>query len=295
VIFRAQAYLAMIVRLFAIAFLFIKEEIRIQFHDCGVFVRSNGFDPARRSGRFARLQRHLHRLGSRPPRTRIATGTFRHSQRRSTRRRSDLAAILQAIAAAMTNRCGGCSRSRLSCRGWRALLVVLLASGTLLVGCTTTHALGRISDPGVRAEVDAIASGGDALLHVRHPPGVRPPPFGDRVTAVLLDGLVIEPTGGQPVLVPREQVAFVSTYHRGRGARDGAIGGGVAGFLVGVALGSLLAAATHSSCSDGCGDNDPDPVALGLTAGAVLGAITALLGAGIGALAGHEDRFELSP
>jgi len=184
---------------------------------------------------------------------------------------------------------------RLSCRGLvrRRPLVALLATGALLVGCTTTHALGRIDDPGVREEVDAIAAGGDAIMHMRHPPGTRPPPFGDRVTGVSAPGLVIEPTRGQPVLVGREQVKSLSRYHHARGAGDGAIAGSLAGFLVGLTLGILLAAAAPR-CSDDCGSG-PDPVSVGSKAGVVLGGIAALFGAAVGALGGHEERFEITP
>ena len=170
----------------------------------------------------------------------------------------------------------------------------MLAAGALLVGCTTTHTLGRIDDPGVREEVDAIAAGGDAIMHMRHPPGTRPPPFGDRVTGVSAPGLIIEPTRGQPVLVGREQVTWLSRYHHARGAGDGAIAGGLAGFLFGLTFGVLLTNAGRSACSDNCG-NGPDPVAVGFKAGAILGGITAVFGAALGALGGHEERFEITP
>ena len=169
----------------------------------------------------------------------------------------------------------------------------MLAAGALLVGCTTTHALGRIDDPGVRAEVDALAAKGDAIVHVRHAPGTRPPPFGDRVKAVTPPGLVIEPTRGQPLLVVREQVTSLSRYSHGRGAGDGAIAGGIAGFVVGLTLGVLLVTAAPG-CSDGCGPG-PDPARVGFTAGAIFGAIGATFGAGLGAAGGHEDRFEITP
>jgi hypothetical protein len=56
------------------------------------------------------------------------------------------------------NRCLGSLRPRLSCHGRLCKLVVLLGVGVLLVGCATTHALGRIDDDGVRTQVDAIAA-----------------------------------------------------------------------------------------------------------------------------------------
>ena len=170
----------------------------------------------------------------------------------------------------------------------------MLAAGALLGGCTTTHTLGRIDDPGVREEVDAIAAGGDAIMHMRHPPGTRPPPFGERVTGVSAPGLVIEPTRGQPVLVAREQVSWLSRYDHARGASDGLIAGGLAGFLVGLTLGVLLTATAGPHCTDYCG-NDPDPVAVGFEAGAIMGGIAALFGAAVGALGGHEERFEITP
>ena len=183
-------------------------------------------------------------------------------------------------------------RSRLSCRGLVRLRELVAPAGALLVGCTTTHTLGRIDDPGVREEVDAIAAGGDAIMHMRHPPGTRPPPFGERVTGVSAPGLIIEPTRGQPVLVGREQVTSLSRYHHARGAGDGAIAGGLAGFLVGLTFGVLGAAANRTACSDGCG-NHPDTLAVGVKVGAILGGITAVFGAALGALGGHEERFEI--
>src|SRR6266542_4858126 len=160
------------------------------------------------------------------------------------------------------------SGPRLSCRDHSRVreLVAVIAAGALAVGCTTTHTLGRINEPGIREQVDAIAAGGDAIVHLRHPPGTRPPPFGERVTAVSAPGLIIEPTRGQRLLVAREQVASLSRYEHARGAADGAIGGGLAGFLAGLVVGALVTAATGSSCSDGCADR-PDPITVGSKAG----------------------------
>jgi hypothetical protein len=172
-------------------------------------------------------------------------------------------------------------------------LIALVAAGAWLVGCTTTHTLGRLDDPGVREEVDAIAARGGAIMHLRHPPGTRPPPFGERVTGVSAPGLIIEPTRGQPLLVAREQVTSLSRYDHARGAGDGAIAGGLAGFLVGVTVGVLLSIG-GPRCSDGCGDG-ADPAAVGFKVGAVLGGITAVFGAAVGALGGHEERFEITP
>jgi hypothetical protein len=192
----------------------------------------------------------------------------------------------------MENRGPNLPRPRHSCRDRTRELVAFLAAGALLVGCTTTHTLGRIDDPGVRAEVDAVASSGDALMHLRHPTDTRPPPFGDRVTAVIPTGFVIEPTRGQPQLVAREQVGSLSRYNHARGAKDGAIGGGLVSFVAGATL-VLVLASIPTGCSDGC--QHPNAGFLAFEVGAVVGVIGAVFGAGIGALAGHEDRFEISP
>src|SRR5438067_1173982 len=95
-----------------------------------------------------------------------------------------LAAIVHLAAESMENRGQSLPRLRHSRRGRAGEHVALLAAGALLVGCTTTHALGRLDDPGVRAQLDAIAGNGDAIVHVRQPPGTLPPgtrspPFGD--------------------------------------------------------------------------------------------------------------------
>jgi len=192
----------------------------------------------------------------------------------------------------MENRGGSVPGPRHPCRG-RSRGLALLCAGALLVGCTTTHTLGRIDDPGVRAEVDAVAASGDAVMHLRHPTETHPPPFGDRVTAVTPLGLVIEPTRGQPQIIAREQVGSLSRYNHARGAKEGAIGGGIVTFFVAATLTLFLAAAFSSGCSDGC--SHPDYGTLAFEAGGIFGAMGALLGAGIGALAGHEDRYEISP
>lgn len=168
----------------------------------------------------------------------------------------------------------------------------MLIAGTLLGGCTTTHALGRIDDPGVRAEVDAVAGKGDAFLHVWPPPGARRLLVGDRVTGVVPLGLVVEPKGGSQLLVPREQVQSLSRYDHAHGARNGAIGGGLVGFAIGLTLGIMLSNLS-TQCSDYCGHSDTGPPIIEVAA--VVGAIGALLGGGFGALAGHEDRFVLAP
>ena len=156
----------------------------------------------------------------------------------------------------METRCLGPLRPRLSCRGRARELVAVLGAGALLVGCTTTHALGRIDDDGVRRQVDAIAGNGDAIARVRPLPGAHPPPFGERVTGVLPQGLIIEPTPGQALLVAREQVTSLSRYRHARGAADGAIAGSIAGFVVGLALGVLQTVA-EPRCTDFCDASRP--------------------------------------
>jgi hypothetical protein len=186
----------------------------------------------------------------------------------------------------------GLLQPRLTCRRRAREVVALLGAGALLVGCTTTHALGRISDDGVRREVDDIAANGDAVVRLRPLPGARPPSFGERVTGVAPPGLIIEATSGQPLLVAREQVSSLSRYDHARGAADGAIAGSIAGFAVGLLLGILQTVAAPR-CSDYC--DRPSSIAVGLRAGAVVAAIGAVLGAGIGAAGGHEERFEIAP
>ena len=151
---------------------------------------------------------------------------------------------------------------RHSRRGRARELGALLAAATLMVGCTTTHALGRIDDPRVRAEVDAIAAPGDAIVHMRHAPALPattprtgPQPFGERVTGVIPQGLIVEPTRGQPLRVTPDQVTSLSRYDHLR---------------------------------------ETDPVEVGFKAGAIFAGIAALLGAGFGALGGHEDGFEVT-
>jgi hypothetical protein len=201
--------------------------------------------------------------------------------------------FVQGLRGSMANRCLGFLRPRVSARARARELVAVLGASALLVGCTTTHTLGRIDDDGVRPKLDALAASGDAIVRVRGLPGAHPPLFGERVTGVTPPGLIVEPTRGQPLLVARDQVTSLSRYDHARGAVDGAIGGSIAGFVLGLTIG-LLQSVGGSGCTDGCG-TDPDPVAVGLRAAALLGAVGVVFGAGLGAAGGHEERFEISP
>lgn len=171
----------------------------------------------------------------------------------------------------------------------RALLV-----GILLTACTTTHELGRIEDPHTRAEVDAVAASGHALVRLRPSEGARPPPFGYRVSGVTPSGLVIEPSRGQSVFVAPPQIASLSRYNHLRGARDGAVAGGLTGFAMGLVVGAFVTYSTNQGCSDGCSPR-PDPLQVGLAGGAVFGLAGAALGAALGAAGGHEDRYVVAP
>ena len=95
------------------------------------------------------------------------------------------------------------------------------------------------------------------------------------------------------MLVGREQVTSLSRYDHARGAGDGAIAGGLAGFLFGLTFGVLRhrrALGLQRQLRE-----RPRPLAVGFKVGAVLGGITAVFGAALGALGGHEDRFEITP
>lgn len=175
----------------------------------------------------------------------------------------------------------------------RGLLVGLVAP---TLACTTTHRLGRLGDTATLPALAAAAARPDALAHVETLPGVSPRSPGDPVRALSRDGIVVAATSGPTVLVPFARVRSVSTYDHARGARDGALVLGLAAFAVGAAAGLVLA--NHHN-TDGCGDcqAEPprDPALYFFGVGGALGLVGAVIGAGLGGLAGHEDRYVISP
>ncbi len=160
--------------------------------------------------------------------------------------------------------------------------------------CSTTHDLGRASDPGTFVELEKVTARSDAYAHVEPLPGVPPRLPGQLVRRLVRAGVVVGPTASAaPGLVPFARVRSISTYDHLRGTRDGALALGLPALVVGGVLGALLYN-LGSNCSDGCGRRD-DPVLLVGGLGGLFGLCGAVFGAGLGALAGHEDRYVITP
>lgn len=110
-----------------------------------------------------------------------------------------------------------------------------------------------------------------------------------RVVAITPRGVQLD-LAAPAVVVPGAQLAYLSTYDRLRGARDGAFILGLPAFAIGAAAGAWIAMNT-TGC--GCEDDASHPSAfqLGLAVGALSALAGAILGAGAGALVAHEDRY----
>jgi hypothetical protein len=190
------------------------------------------------------------------------------------------------------------------------LVVGLVLAG---FGCTTMHPLGRADDPATLAAVERATEGRETRARIEPLAGAPAPNLGDPVRAVSRDGLLVvpdsspptlapasrkmlvAPAASPPTLVPLARVRSVSTYDHARGARQGAVTGGVPLAIIGGVLGTLLYQTWTPTCSDGCGDQRPNGAELTLGFAALFGAFGAVVGAGLGAIAGHEDRYVLAP
>jgi hypothetical protein len=171
---------------------------------------------------------------------------------------------------------------------------VLVAGVVVLTfGCRTTHQLGRASDPRTFAALEKVTTRAGVYAHVETLKGVAPRVPGDPVRGLTRDGFIVAPVLAPDTLVPFARVRSVSTYDRGRGARDGALALGLPALVIGGVIGALIVNA-HATCSDGCpGPRGITPTVFGLAG--LVGVGGAVLGAGFGALAGHEDRYVIAP
>jgi MYXO-CTERM domain-containing protein len=162
-------------------------------------------------------------------------------------------------------------------------------------GCSTTHALGRIADPGTVTELERLTARPGTYARIEPLPGAPRRSPGDPVRALTRDGLVIAAFTAPPEVVPLARVRSVSTYDHLRGMRDGALALGIPGFIVGATLAEIL---INRKNTDGCGDCQaepgPEPVPTFFGLAGLFGLCGALLGAGLGALAGHEDRYVIN-
>jgi hypothetical protein len=175
-------------------------------------------------------------------------------------------------------------------RGAAGLVAFLLVAS---FGCTTTHALGRLSDPGTLTTLQKATANQSTFALVAAIPRARQPPQGYPVSAIAVDGIRLQLAPGPSTLVQPAALQFVRTYDHVRGARDGALALGIPALVVGVPLGALIAASQSGRCADAC-PRPPDPFYEAVGVGAVLGLVGAVVGAGLGALAGHEERYVLA-
>lgn len=184
-------------------------------------------------------------------------------------------------------------KPRHSCR---SLPVVALVAAAL-AGCTTTTRLGPAGAPETARVIQELATQGAAYARVAEPPPVVEPIYSVHAPTAIVEHepgwLTLSKQGG-PVRVPLTQVQSVSTYNHARGALEGAAVTGAVGLVLGFAAGAIMI--PHSCNADGsCDSSIPIGTRLGWGAkvGAVFGAFTAVLGATVGAIQGHEMRYEL--
>jgi hypothetical protein len=169
-------------------------------------------------------------------------------------------------------------------------VVVLVACLLATVGCTTTHQLGRASDPATIAALeDAVVQPG-AYVHVDPLPAAHSAPPGYLVHSVREGGVELDAPGPAAV-VPFERLRYVSTYDRTHGARKGALIGGITGFVMTGVLTTLFVVAAENNLHSDGGTAPSQPVPLVIGASAIGGLVGSLFGAGVGAMIGHEDRY----
>lgn len=181
-----------------------------------------------------------------------------------------------------------------ACRGRSPTNAALVAITALFASCTTTHTLGRIDDPGTRAQLDALSAEGGEHVQLLDDRIAGRPPVSYRVAGVSASGLLVEPARGQSLVVPLSQVVSVSRTDRGRGALEGAFWGGILGFAAPLVLRTFLPSAFQSGCADDC-SGEPGPTSTALHLGVVVGLLGAVIGGGLGAAFGHEDRIVVAP
>jgi len=174
-------------------------------------------------------------------------------------------------------------RSRHFCQAF----AVLAALGP--AACSTTHDLGRVGEPATMAQIEALAAEPGTTVAVTPLPGrhLLGPTYA--VAASSANGLMVSVGGDPPRLVSYDRVRSLSRVDRLRGARDGALVVGVSSFVLGFVLGGAAASIP------GCCAQRSNPAIVGLEVGGVAALVGAVVGGGLGALAGHQDRYVLAP
>jgi hypothetical protein len=180
----------------------------------------------------------------------------------------------------------GAPRRRRSGQFCRAF-AVLAALGP--AACSTTHDLGRVGEPATMAQIDALAAEPGTTVVVTPLPGghrLRPT---YAVAASSADGLMVSVGGDPPKLMSYDRVRSLSRIDSWHGARNGALVGGGGSFVLGFLLGSAV------ETIPACCEQKPNPAIVGLEVGGVAALIGAAVGGALGALAGYEDRYVLTP
>ena len=172
----------------------------------------------------------------------------------------------------------------------RCLGLIVGAIG--LASCTTTYHAGSVADPAVVRAIDAAADQPRTFAVVKAPP----PPLDPLTNTFAVVGhapgtlLLADRAGSAPV--PLVQLESVSTFDRARGARDGAIGAGLVGFALGAITG-VVVSRVDTGAADDTAPRTSAPVRV-LEYGAVVAIAAAAVGAVVGAVAGHEDRYQVT-
>jgi hypothetical protein len=189
------------------------------------------------------------------------------------------------------NRTSRPSRGRQS-RQERGSLALVVAAVITSYGCATTHQLGPATDGATLEELGRVVEQPGTVARVEPLPGAGPSAPALPIESVGPEGVTLH-TVARPTVVPLAEVRSISTYSRGRGARDGALIAGIPTFVVTAVLTALLLSAIDRSIESDGGDTPSTQkqalVVLGVSTG--VGLAGALVGAGVGALAGHEDRY----
>jgi hypothetical protein len=162
--------------------------------------------------------------------------------------------------------------------------------------CSATHTLGPVVDPGTVAQLDALAVRPGTTVEVVPLPGPPELTPSDGVTVATAEGLKVSTGKGPPQLISYDRVRSLSTVDRLHGARNGALGVGLLSFGLGFIFGKEFdrGPVCMASLGGGC-PPQPDTTVNGFKIGGVAALIGAAVGGALGALAGYEDRYLLTP
>jgi hypothetical protein len=161
-----------------------------------------------------------------------------------------------------------------------------------LASCTTTYHLGSVADPAVVRAIDAAADQPRTFAVVKAPPAPLDPLTATYAVVGHAPGTLLLADRAASAPVPLLQLESVSRFDRARGARDGAIGAGLVGFALGAITG-VVVSRVDTGAADDASPRTSAPVRA-LEYGAVVALTAAAVGAVVGAVAGHEDRYEVT-